>query len=86
MGKVIIMKCGHAANGVDKDGKPYCVICAGLTPNAYIVDDNVPDLTGRKARCSQCGCIVPSNANLFLFEYRPNWDYDKFYCGCGGWD
>lgn len=81
-----MMKCGHAANGTTHDGKPYCIICAGLTPDAYIIADNVPDLTGRKARCSQCGCIVASKESLPFFEYRPNAEYDIFYCGCGGWN
>ena len=84
MGEVM-MKCGHAANAVDKDGNPCCAICAGYTPDAFIAADTMPDLTGRKARCS-CGKIVESNVNLPFFEYRPNAEYDSYYCGCWGWD
>ena len=50
-----LMKCGHSAQGIDKDGNPVCVICAGLTPDAYIIAENPPDLTGRKARCHYYG-------------------------------
>jgi hypothetical protein len=51
-----MMKCGHAANSVDgRTGKPACVICAGIHPGAYIVDDAPPDLSKRTARCAYYG-------------------------------
>lgn len=81
-----IMKCGHAANAVDKNGNPCCAICVGFTPNAFIVDDRTPDLTGRKAKCFYCGKERESSIELPFFEYKPDKEYDKFYCGCGGWD
>lgn len=81
-----MMKCGHAANAVDKDGNPCCAICAGFTPNAFIVDDSAPDLTGRKAKCCYCGKERESSPELPFFEYKPDKEYDKFYCGCWGWD
>ena len=84
-GKIIMMRCGHVANGTH-DGKPCCVICAGLTPDAYIVDDNTPDLTGRQAECSFCGKKVASKMSLPFFEHRPKMKYDSYYCGCEGWD
>ena len=83
---MVMMKCGHAANATDKDGKPICAICIGLTPDAEIVAETKPDLTGRKARCTQCGRVTNSNEKLPFFEYRPNCEYDSFYCGCRGWD
>ena len=59
-----LMKCGHSAQGVRHlKGKnaeilgetiPACIICAGLTPDAYIIAEE-PDLTGRKARCTYYG-------------------------------
>ena len=63
-----MMECGHAANATDGDGKPCCVICAGIharssTPVA------APDLTGRSARCT-CGRTVPSSTDLAFFEFR----------------
>ena len=27
-----------------------------------------------------------SSIELPFFEYKPDKEYDKFYCGCGGWD
>lgn len=81
-----MMKCGHAANAVDKDGNPCCAICAGSTPDAFIVEDKEIDLTGRKAICSYCNTIVDSSLDLPFFEYRPDKEYDNFYDGCWGWD
>jgi hypothetical protein len=48
-----MMMCGHAANATNAaTGAPICAICAGMTPNAKIVDTTVPDLDGRVAICS----------------------------------
>jgi len=82
----VMMKCGHAANATYEGGKPCCVICAGITPNAYIVDDNPPDLKGRESQCPYCKSIVPSDASLPFFEHRPKKIYDQHYDGCRGWD
>jgi len=57
-GKMItpLMKCGHSANAVTSDGKPCCAICFGISGGLnLIVDDNPPDLSKRKARCSYYG-------------------------------
>lgn len=81
----ILMKCGHIAQST-LNGNPVCVICYGLTPDAEIVAETEPDLTGRKATCAYCGKKVNSNKNLPFFEYRPDRDTDSYYCGCGGWD
>jgi hypothetical protein len=80
-----MMKCGHAANGTTHSGKPCCVICAGIHPGADVVVDE-PDLTGRVAKCSDCGCEVKSDMGLPFFEYRPTRKFDVFYCGCRGFE
>lgn len=65
-----LMKCGHVAQGIDGNGNPACIICAGLTPNAHIVDDSPPSLEGRIAICASChGHEVPSRYDLPFFEY-----------------
>ena len=79
-----LMKCGHAANA-HQDGKPVCVICVGIDAGATVVEEK-PDLTGRKARCSDCGSEVDSSFNLAFFEYRPEQETDSYYSGCRGWD
>lgn len=76
----VLMKCGHTANA-ESNGKPCCVIC-----DCFEIDENKPDLTGRKARCSYCGKQVDSNFNLPFFEYKPNELFDSYYDGCFGWD
>ena len=80
------MKCGHTANAKKMNGEPVCAICIGLTSGAEIVETNLPDLSGRKAKCPDCKKIVDSNYNLAFFEYRPEYNYDSYYCGCRGWD
>lgn len=62
----VMMKCGHAANATH-NGKPSCVICAGIHPGAEVVDDSPPSLEGRTARCS-CGKERPSDQALPFFE------------------
>lgn len=50
-----MMECGHAAQAVDGEGNPGCVICVGINPGATIVAKNPPDLSTRRARCSHFG-------------------------------
>lgn len=80
-----MMKCGHAANATDANGRPCCAIHAGLTEDAYIVVEG-PSLEGRLAKCGICKKSVPSNTNLAFFEHCPDKEFDRFYCGCRGWD
>ncbi len=86
------MKCGHTANGYLNEGKvkrPVCVSCCGLVAGAEEVADEQPVLENRVAKCCyNCEATQPSSnyANLPFFEYRPEHDYDLFYCGCFGWD
>jgi hypothetical protein len=48
-----LMKCGHTAQSWGGDGDhPACVICIGIDPGAEIVEDNLPDLSQRTARCA----------------------------------
>lgn len=81
-----MMKCGHAANATDKNGKPRCVICFGITPGADEVDGDHPSLDGREAKCFDCNRHKPSSLKLAFFEHRPGKREDAFYCGCLGWD
>ena len=85
MNEPVLMKCGHTANAEYDNGKPCCLICSPKR-EAYEVVDNKPNLTGRKAKCTDCGEIVDSNWNLPFFEYCPDKEYDRFYSGCWGWD
>lgn len=81
-----LMKCGHSANATTQDGAPVCVICLGIVPGADEVDENPPDLEGRTARCVYCRKERPSAINLAFFEHLPEHDYDRYYCGCYGWN
>jgi hypothetical protein len=78
-----MMKCGHSANA-KHEGKPCCAICAEILPQAYVVDEEPPDLAEREARCS-CGKTMPSNdKNLAFFEYRGEGSQVSFNCKvCG---
>ena len=81
------MKCGHKAVGEDKFGKPICPMCL-----CDEVDPNIPELAGRKAKCTHCGAMRDEiNADgelvrLPFFRYQPDMEYDAFYDGCYGWD
>ena len=77
-----MMKCGHAPNGTEMaTGKPVCVICGC---NEIV---KTSDFTNRESYCLYgCGAQVPSSDNLPFFEYRPNLKFDRYYCGCRGFD
>lgn len=74
------MKCGHTTSATNTEGKPVCPICAGITPNAYIIEENIPNLTGRIASCTFCGKKRESDFNLPFFEYRSDKDSDNWVC------
>ena len=80
-----LMKCGHTAQAVIYGTEtPVCAIC-GCTD----IEDAIPDLTGRKAHCSEhrgTGGITDSSFNLAFFKHCPDKDFDEFYCGCWGWN
>lgn len=94
-----MMACGHRSNasgskvvdGVRVEFKHTCAIC-----DCFDVADSSPDLTGRKARCSYYGKSVrgrictgeadSTKPGIAFFEHRPTETYDRFYCGCFGWD
>jgi hypothetical protein len=80
------MKCGHTSQGHDRDGNPVCIICVGIKAEAQIIEDKLPDLTNRKAKCNYCSNTKDSNFNLAFFEYKPKSTTDVYYCGCFGWD
>lgn len=33
-----------------------------------------------------CQCERQSSLNLAFFEYKPDAEYDEFYCGCHSWN
>ena len=85
-----LMKCGHIANGITREGKhPVCTICIGTTPDAYMIEkecEGKEGLEGRIARCDYCNHSVESSWNLPFFKHLPDEKRDEFYCGCLGWD
>ena len=90
-----LMKCGHAAQGTDRNGNPLCVSCFGIRQGADEVDENPPSLEGRMARCTyypgggkyhKCAEPKASSTTLAFFSYCPESQFDNYYCGCWGWD
>lgn len=77
-----MMACGHSANASHK-GAPVCAICFGSDEAELVVLQ--PNLEGRKAKCS-CGSWLTSSTGLAFFEHLPNEKFDRFYCGCRGWN
>jgi hypothetical protein len=81
-----LMKCGHAANATDEEGRQVCVICIGINPGADEIDENPPILEGRMAKCTYCKSTMPSSTELPFFTYLGDKEKDDYYCGCRGWD
>lgn len=84
-----MMMCGCSSNAtVVRDGKsvPCCAVCAGIREGWDKVNPDPPKLDKRQAECAYCNTRVVSNPHLAFFEYKPTEQYDKFYCGCRGWD
>ena len=79
-----MMKCGHRANATS-NGKPCCVICAGIKAGYNEIVDE-PDLSNRECKCDMCGKIVPSLEAVAFFEHKPTEKYDIHYDGCRGWN
>ena len=77
----MIMKCGCSSFGITVNGVPGCGVHACTEPM-----DTAPDLTNRRMRCSYGGNEKPSNPKAAFFEYCPSEDFDRYYCGCYGWD
>lgn len=80
-----LMACGHSANATH-DGKPACAICCNIKEGWDKIAEQQPKLKGRMARCSYCESTEPSNTNLAFFKYRPDKEFDGYYCGCRGWN
>ena len=75
------MKCGHKGYGQTSDGLPYCPICM-----CGDVAEKEPPIENRQAECSYCSKKEKSSFSLPFFRYRPNREFDEYYCGCEGWD
>jgi hypothetical protein len=83
-----LMKCGHAT-GATHNGKPVCAICFNINDGAEeIICECIGNvgLERRKAKCIEGDSIVDSRWDLALFQYLPSQDYDRYYCGCMGWN
>lgn len=37
-------------------------------------------------RGGQCLCEMDSSPHLAFFEHLPDKEFDRYYCGCWGWD
>lgn len=46
----------------------------------------LPDLEGREAKCDICKTVQHSSRSLAYFGYKPDQEFDGFYCGCKGWN
>ena len=81
MPELKLMQCGCRAMGHDsKTGKEICLTHMCEEPM------ELPDLTGRTAKCTYCKTEVNSSVGLPFFVYENDKGRDRFYCGCMGWD
>ncbi len=88
MKEKVLMACGHVAQGVDCKGLPVCAVCIGINEGATVPmeESEMPDLTGRKAKCGECTQKATSRFSLPFFQHRKDSKFDQYYCGCRGWD
>lgn len=77
------MQCGHTATSLDDNNNPFCALCSGLNDGFNQVVHHKWE--GRTARCVYCDSTTESNAELPLFMYNPDGQYDSYYCGCRDW-
>lgn len=79
----VIMKCGCGATGyIIKNGEKIkaCLI-HGCTEEKEV------QLDGRFAICNYGNhAKIASNDKLAFFEFRPYEEFDRYYCGCYGYD
>jgi hypothetical protein len=78
----VLMKCGCRGSATWKDGV-CCPVHFPSIESTMIVES--PNLEGRKARCNG-QAEVDSSLDLAFFEYLPDKEFDRYYCGCRGWD
>jgi hypothetical protein len=73
-------------------GDPDHTICTSCAGKRYRA---ASDLTGRMAKChyksgrdgkAHANGPVASSFSLAFFEYKPDQEFDTYYCGCWGWD
>lgn len=83
MKKPPLMQCGHRANHLDEDGNPICGLCNGFHDGYNRIARRKWD--GRIAKCGHCHVTIESSADLPFFCYKPEEEYDSYYCGCKDW-
>lgn len=79
-------KCGCSFDMLRKTSTGFEWFCWRHNETAPTADDSA--LVGREARCTYCGKTASSteHAHLAFFESRHDKTYDRYYCGCRGWD
>lgn len=80
--KKALLKCGCVSSAYTSDGEPFCIVHDCFDVAEY----NLELIKKRTAKCEYCKKKVESNLDLPFFEYKPEYDFDSYYCGCRGWD
>ncbi len=78
----VLMRCG-CRGSAEFDGKLCCAVHFPAPASMTIAEP--PNLEGRKARCNGVA-EVDSSTDLAFFVYQPQKPFDRYYCGCRGWD
>lgn len=77
--------CGIQMEAIDKNGKPACPICLGISPdNSVPMEIEMPD----SFTCVYCKKTTPTEELLRQWKHIPFAEPSKrkYYCGCRGWD
>lgn len=86
MSERYLMKCGHVSTAVNESNQPVCPICHGVVEGWNEIDEEMPDLSSRKATCTYCKKVAHSSLELPFFSVHPEREFDDYYCGCRGWN
>ena len=66
-----------------EERKAKCVYYGKIKPKRSYANDECNYICYGK---DYCECVVESSDNLPFFEEQKDKEFDKFYCGCHGWD
>jgi len=79
----IIHDCGDQAEKPDLTGRKARCSYYGKPVKRGMYNSNCCDIC---AKVDVCHCERDSSYDLWFFRYKPNKEYDEFYCACHGAD
>lgn len=84
MKKIVCKGCKTVMVGKNKDGKPSCPICYGISPFSGMPEE--VEVPIEDATCTYCK--IKASQTMWDVNNLPfyNASRNTFYCGCRGWN